>query len=236
MPGNNKNTKRPRRRRNYRNRPLYNRNMGYIQYHPSNSLALRKYIKMNYSFSQDIVSSTGNVVFHTIAANSLYDPDQSGVGHQPYSYDQWSALYKYYRVYGVRIRVMASIQPDGTHPQGTGYLIIACSPTSTAATTLNTAFENPCYRSWLVENDKPITRTLYYPVHKIFGIPKHTLMSDDQYRGVMGNFGTGNNPPLIARLFAGGSGVLTTSSTRISLKIQLTYYSVLSETKNLGES
>lgn len=32
--------------------------------------------------------------------NSLFDPDRTGTGHQPYGFDQLSALYNRYRVYG----------------------------------------------------------------------------------------------------------------------------------------
>lgn len=31
-------------------------------------------------------------------ANSIFDPDYSGTGHQPYGHDQYQAIYKYYRV------------------------------------------------------------------------------------------------------------------------------------------
>lgn len=33
--------------------------------------------------------------------NSLFDPNRTGTGHQPYGYDQIAALYDYYRVYAV---------------------------------------------------------------------------------------------------------------------------------------
>jgi hypothetical protein len=38
--------------------------------------------------------------------NSLHDPDYTGVGHQPYGYDQVTAIYQKYKVYSVTIEVM----------------------------------------------------------------------------------------------------------------------------------
>lgn len=35
--------------------------------------------------------------------NSLYDPDQTGTGHQPMAHDQWATLYKKYRVQAVKV-------------------------------------------------------------------------------------------------------------------------------------
>lgn len=37
--------------------------------------------------------------------NSLYDPDQSGSGHQPYGFDQLAAIYNRYRVYAMSWRI-----------------------------------------------------------------------------------------------------------------------------------
>jgi len=46
--------------------------------------------------------------------NSLYDPDYTSAGHQPYQYDQLNLLYKYYIVHDVDIDV------EFTDPSGDG--------------------------------------------------------------------------------------------------------------------
>lgn len=38
--------------------------------------------------------------------NSLYDPDYSGVGHQPYGFDQVAALYRQYKVNACKIQLI----------------------------------------------------------------------------------------------------------------------------------
>ena len=47
-----------------------------------------------------LLSSTGSVAFntHTFRANSVFDPDWTGAGHQPTRFDQLAALYQRYEV------------------------------------------------------------------------------------------------------------------------------------------
>lgn len=49
----------------------------------------------NISITPAAASVPGSHVFRT---NSLFDPDYTGVGSQPYGFDQYANIYKYYRV------------------------------------------------------------------------------------------------------------------------------------------
>lgn len=52
---------------------------------------------------------------HMFRLNSVYDPDYTATGHQPRGYDQWAALYAYYRVHVATYSVTASnYNPDTT--------------------------------------------------------------------------------------------------------------------------
>lgn len=52
-----------------------------------------------YSDNVQIVgTSTAALLSYLFRCNSLFDPDQSGTGHQPYLFDQWAALYPSYLV------------------------------------------------------------------------------------------------------------------------------------------
>jgi len=55
----------------------------------------------------------GIPVEHVFRGNSLYDPDFTGAGGQPYGHDQWATIYASYIVLRSRIRVTAkpSVQP-----------------------------------------------------------------------------------------------------------------------------
>lgn len=63
--------------------------------------------------------------------NSLYDPDETGVGHQPYGFDQLALLYRRYKVSAVLVEIIARDPLDeGCYigmqvipPSGTGNLV-----------------------------------------------------------------------------------------------------------------
>lgn len=48
---------------------------------------------------------TSSYVFNL---NSLYDPDRTGVGHQPMMFDEWSTLYNRYKVHGCSWKISVS--------------------------------------------------------------------------------------------------------------------------------
>jgi len=47
----------------------------------------------------------GGIASHRYRCNSLFDPDETGIGHQPRGFDQWAALYNKYVVTKAKITV-----------------------------------------------------------------------------------------------------------------------------------
>lgn len=70
------------------------------------AMPIRKLVKMRFATwfigDPDIVSPFKQYSFR---ANSVYDPDATGIGDQPYSYDQWSTFYPTWSVIGSKITV-----------------------------------------------------------------------------------------------------------------------------------
>jgi len=60
------------------------------------------------------IAPTSTVGQYTFRGNSVYDPDYTNVGHQPYYRDQLAAIYGRYRVYGSRITVTAVNEQVGS--------------------------------------------------------------------------------------------------------------------------
>jgi len=60
---------------------------------------------LTYTQTGSLQSTSGVVISHAFRANSIFDPDQSGTGHQPYGHDELQGLYANYRVLGAKIRV-----------------------------------------------------------------------------------------------------------------------------------
>lgn len=60
--------------------------------------------------------AVGSAASHLFSCNSLFDPDVTGVGHQPRGFDQMMQLYKHYHVIGSKIEVQISPSDTGINP------------------------------------------------------------------------------------------------------------------------
>lgn len=58
------------------------------------------------AYESNVISTVATVAgtLHRWNANSIYDPDNTGVGHQPRFHDKWSQIYKRYVVYACKIQ------------------------------------------------------------------------------------------------------------------------------------
>lgn len=70
-----------------------------------------KYIDDGFTIVNNVGEAFKERVFR---GNSAYDPDETGVGVQPYGYDQWSALLGRYRVYASKICVYINDVTSGS--------------------------------------------------------------------------------------------------------------------------
>jgi len=68
--------------------------------------ATKQYLR--YSEYITLNPGIGQTAYHQFSANGLYDPDVSGVGHQPRGFDQWMQLYSRYVVTKAKITVQAA--------------------------------------------------------------------------------------------------------------------------------
>lgn len=71
----------------------------------------------------------GTSVSHIFAVNGLYDPNITGVGHQPLGFDQMMLFFANYSVISAKIYVSIH-NSDGTHPMLTGVYITDDSTSS----------------------------------------------------------------------------------------------------------
>jgi len=60
-------------------------------------------IKLKYSELLVLTSLVGAVTSNAFRMNSIFDPNQTGTGHQPYAFDQWAAMYSKYCVLGSKL-------------------------------------------------------------------------------------------------------------------------------------
>lgn len=64
-------------------------------------------VKCNFHYHSTYTKSLYNVFYnvHTFNLSSLYDPDATGLGHQPMGFDFWSQMYLKYTVTGAKVRL-----------------------------------------------------------------------------------------------------------------------------------
>lgn len=58
--------------------------------------------RLKYKETLLLSSASGSPTTYMVGMNCLYDPNLSGVGHQPMYFDQYMALYNHYHVIGAR--------------------------------------------------------------------------------------------------------------------------------------
>lgn len=59
-----------------------------------------KIVKFRYVSQIALNPIVGTAAVHVFRAASMFDPDLTGVGHQPYGHDQWKTFYEKYMVTG----------------------------------------------------------------------------------------------------------------------------------------
>lgn len=105
-----------RRRTTYRRRPFrsrryaYPQSRGYPQRVPRSVGGLRgdcQVRKMRFALkagdSHELTSTTGSIATQVMRANDLYDPNYTGAGAQPRTFDQYMAMYRHFAVLGFKI-------------------------------------------------------------------------------------------------------------------------------------
>lgn len=175
--------------------------------------------KLVYTTKFVMNQTTGTVWTYAYRGNSLYDPDYTGVGHQPRGYDQLAALYKGYRVNGCKLELMGVSPATGDG----GCMEIVAFPTVEVN---DLTAEDPEYlaelpgASMMILNQGESKKvTLYNSTASALGITKQKARNDDIYTASVGY-----NPSIVwyYQLLAQVSDESTTMDAFLYLK--LTYY------------
>lgn len=81
----------------------------------------RTIVKMKYSQFNQLTAAVNPFAVQIYRGNSIFDPDQTGIGHQALGHDQWANLYEAYRVLSSSIIVYFTSQ-DSVDSQ----LVVIC--------------------------------------------------------------------------------------------------------------
>lgn len=81
-------------------------------------------LRMTYTQQGTLSSALVSFVENVFRGNSIFDPDQTGIGTQPMGRDQWANFYNSYRVYASKI-IFSCDTEDGSDG-----IIFGCVPTN----------------------------------------------------------------------------------------------------------
>lgn len=191
----------------------------------------QRYIcKMKYSDQFNISTTTlAPIGAYRFNMNSIFDPNQTGVGHQPYGHDTFQTLYNRYRV----IKCSWTIQSSSA--DGTTTIQTVAMPANEVVgwSNLTEAIEQP--------RAKFITQGLGAPIQKLKGschLPslvgrnKAQYMADDRYQAT---FGTSPAENAILNIYAGAHNGAAINNT-INCSINIVYTVEMFDVKNLSQS
>lgn len=138
----------------------------------------QRYItKMKYS---EVISTGAVSGAYAMNLNSIYDPNRTGVGHQPYGFDTLASLYNRYRVISCGYRL--SVSPTSSVP-----ITLTAIPANQVLTTSTASEirENPRAK-YVVQNVGANVMVLssktYIP--SLVGRSKAQYMADDRYQAL----------------------------------------------------
>lgn len=122
------NKRKPQNKKTYYKRKNNKVTTGYSQ--GATGIPDRMMLKMIYADTIRLTNSMVHFDNHTFSGNDLNDPNVSGIGHQPKSYDQWSQFYNKTMVHGSSIECRFT----PTQSSGDGNTNIYLIPTIDSAT------------------------------------------------------------------------------------------------------
>lgn len=165
--------------------------------------------------------------------NSLFDPDKTGSGHQPYGFDELSNMYGYYRVHGCRIHVSCLA---GSSTEANAMAAIAIFPTAQddVPTDLSVVLEAPRtkYKLLNVSTGAGAKASVqgYRSTSQVMGLNK--MQASDEDLGAL----VSANPSKQWYWEIIGGTLDSTSNIVLELVVTLTYYCTFSRRKDLGQS
>lgn len=102
--------------------------------------SFRPYAKMRYNEQFRLAPGLG-LATQLFRANSIFDPDLTGIGHQPYKHDTYAGIYNHYVVLGSMITVeVVTVAGEGYAPGGPFTIMVRLKDDGGATTDPMSAF------------------------------------------------------------------------------------------------
>lgn len=156
-------------------------------------IASTRYVKLTYNTTINLQNGAAAHAAHFFKCNSIFDPDDTGLGHQPLGHDEWANLYKKYLVTSCTMKAHFFREGTGNEPVACGFFLDKnASFDSYLDTKLEQVRNSPsCVKTLLTNSREKVTLWRKYSPHTFFD--KIDATDDHQMSGAMGG-----NPTLPA--------------------------------------
>lgn len=167
--------------------------------------------------------------------NSLYDPDKTGTGHQPYGYDALQVAYNRYKVHGCLVE-LEFYNPQSLNAVDCVYCLFNPSNVSGSLTGITPAVigEEQQGETIVISNTGSQSRKvkMYVPMWKAFGMTKLQYSADIENTTA----GVAGNPGSLATFHLASADPNGASTGGVRYKIKLTYFTQLYQRKIMSQS
>lgn len=195
-----------------------------------------KPIKLKYVQAFTLTPDSSSVQYKEFRANSLFDPDYSVGGHQPYGFDQLATFYQHYVVIGSKITVTPSKDADLTYGGAFGVTLSSTSGllTGYTATELMERPETKGYALMVQSasgmSSGPLLRARgFFSAKKYFGIA--TVVGHTQHQASVGA-----NPTEDALFSVWYGSTQSSTPTACNFVVEIEYIAIFTEKKELEPS
>lgn len=173
--------------------------------------------------------AAGITASNAFKANGMYDPNSTGIGHQPIGFDQAMAFFHHFTVCAAKITVQF-VNTDATNVQFVG---INCNTAGTISGDPSNVIENGNGVHTLIKDagieNGPQTLCYYQDMKKFFY--KDDIVGESIYQG-----GTGGDPSELCFFNVWGAGFNGVDGAAILCDVTITYYAVLQDPRELPSS
>lgn len=179
--------------------------------------------KMKYT--ETVAMNSLNAYTYAFNLNSVFDPNRTGTGHQPYGHDTFATMYNRYRVIGCSYTIQGF--------NSTNTVVISANPANELVVFTNTdeAMENPRTK-WITQTAgggiKVLKGNVYIP--SLVGRSKAQYMADDRYQAQ-----TGTSPNELAILNLACQSI-SSGDVTVDCVVTLNYLVEWFDIKNLAQS
>jgi len=192
----------------------------------------RMFTKLKYSEIFGMTFTAGGApANYQWAINSIFDPNQTGAGHQPLGHDQWALFYANYRVHGIKYYItMTNIGLDQLE------VAVQIRPNTDTSAVMDTIRESPTtvYRSVLGgEQSASGTKVCkgYCSIARARGVSKTVVKAENDYQAAFGA-----NPVALPLLNIWMQNQDAATSATIRVRVDLVYLVEFNNRKQLTQS